>query len=32
MQKPIVPIEIPALSVNLTNVKFVYSDKKHIEL
>ena len=28
MQKPIVPIEIPAFDVNLTNVKFMYSDKK----
>lgn len=28
MQKPIVPIEIPAFDANLTNVKFSYSDKK----
>ena len=28
MQKPIVPIEIPAFDVNLTNVKFMYFDEK----
>ncbi len=28
MQEPLVPIEIPAFDVNLTNVKFLYSDKK----
>ena len=28
MQKPIVPIKIPALSVNLANVKFLCSGKK----
>ena len=27
MQEPLVPIEIPAFDVNLTNVKFLYSDK-----
>ena len=28
MQTPNFPIEIPAFDVNLTNVKFMYSDKK----
>ena len=32
MQKPIVPIKIPALSVNLANVKFLCSGKKLHEL
>ena len=32
MQEPLVPMAIPALAAHLTNVKFLYSDKKHFEL
>ena len=32
MQTPNFPIEIPAFDVNLTNVKFLYSDNKYYEL
>ena len=30
MQKTLVPMKIPALSVNLTNVKFLCSGKKYM--
>ena len=32
MHEPIILIEIPAFDVNLTNVKFLYSDNKYYEL
>ena len=32
MQKTLVPMKIPALFANLTNVKFMYSDNKYYEL
>ena len=32
MQKSNFPIEIPAFDVNLTNVKFMYSNNKYYDL
>ena len=32
MHEPIILIEIPTFDVNLTNVKFLYSDNKYYEL
>ena len=32
MQKTLVPMKIPALFANFTNIKFMYSDNKYYEL